>query len=155
MAGDAMEKDWLKPWIREQIRGSCHLFHGRARPLHRHDLPSDTGLSDDLRLVDVLGICGVDRAQGHDCLDSFATDDPVQGHRVLPASSHQSAGDDYANALLGVTFRPNRGAYGGSHCDHDCDPHSEAIWDRKTHERVISQRQRSHTAPPADRRREF
>jgi hypothetical protein len=75
--GDAVEKDRLKRWIREQVRSSGHLFHRRARPVHRHDLPSDTGFSDDFRLADVFRICGVDRGERHNSLDSFATDDPV------------------------------------------------------------------------------
>jgi hypothetical protein len=119
MPGDAMEKDRLTRAIREQIRGLGHLFHGCARPGHRHDLPSDTGFSNDFGLVDVLGIRGVDRGQCHDRLDPFATDDPVQGHRILPTSSYQLAGDDHAYPLLGVTLPPSRGAHRGSHCDYD------------------------------------
>jgi hypothetical protein len=104
MAGDAMEKDRLKRGIREQIRGLGHLFHCCARPEHRHDLPSDARFRDDFRLVDVFRIRGVYRREGHDCVDSFATDDPMQGRRVLPASAHQLARDYHAYSLLGVTL---------------------------------------------------
>lgn len=155
MSGDAMEKDRLTRSIREQIRGLHHLFHGCTRPEHRHDLPSDTGFRNDFCLVDILGIGGVDRGEGHDRLDPFATDDPVQGDRMLPAPSHQLAGDDDAHALLGMTLPPGGGAHGGSRCGYDRDQDAVANRDRMKHERAIPTRQETPTAPPADLRREF
>jgi hypothetical protein len=150
MAGDAMEKDGLTRSIREQIGGFRHLFHGCARPDHRHDLPSNTGFSHDFRLIDVLGIGWVDRGESHDRLDPLATDDSVQGRRILPASSHQLSRDDHAYTLFGVTLPPSRSAEGGSHCDDDSDPRAVANRERKIHECVIPSRQkRSRPRGPA------
>ena len=151
MAGDAMEKDRLRRGVREQVRGLGHLFHGRGDPsigTIRHPTPVS---ATTFACSTYLGSVGIYRRERHDRLDPFATDDPVQGHRILPGSAHQTAGDDHANSLLGVTLGPGRCGYGRSGCHRNSDPHSEANWDRMTHERVISQRPKSPTAPRTDR----
>jgi hypothetical protein len=147
MAGDAMEKDGPSRRVREQIRGLRHLFHSCARPVHRHDLPSYTGFSDNFRLIDVLGISSVNRRERHDCLDSFATNNPVQCRRSLPTSPYQLAGDDHADPLFVAIFPPRHGANGRSNRDHDSDHHPAANRDWMIHGRANPSGQQSVTAP--------
>jgi hypothetical protein len=116
VAGHAVEENRLPGGIGEQISRSSHLFHRRARPAHRNQNPTHSGIGDHLGLFHVLRIVAVDRGQRHDGFDSLAGDDRPQRIGMLPSPSYYSAGNNDLRSFFGPVSPP--GDNPAAHSEH-------------------------------------